>query len=254
MWRVSAVAALAVGLGACSSISYGPEATRFDRKKAPEIKRIAVVTPGMGESPGVVAPPVAGPAMIMFGALGALAGSLADSAVQAQREGRVHAAMAPHRKPERAAFTEQLVAAVKEQGFEVDLVAMTRVETTYALSYPPEQMPAPDAWLDCYVPGWGYRTMSFGTEGGSDAYGPAILSTCRLVRHTDRSTLMEGKFVYGNDLTSGGRDREIIADIPRDPGFAFETSDKLVEEPERAVRGLNTAISKLAQTIGSTLK
>lgn len=225
-------------LAACA-----PPPIPYDRAATPPVHSIAVVQPGFPDDPAVI---VAASPGASFG----LVGALIDAALTAEREKRFAAAIKPIGLAPRDEFTQALLAAVSAQGYEARLMPLKRRQGGYVDELKPDAGPPVDAWLDCYVGGWGY--LAAGT-GDSTPYRPILSLGCQLVRTSDHRKLMRD-IVWYNPLSSSMASRQQAVTLAPDSRYAFTTSDALDADPARAVAGIRDSFTRSAGAIGELLK
>lgn len=215
----------------------------YDRAATPQVHSIAVVQPGFPDDPSVI---VAASPGASFG----LVGALIDAAVTAEREKRFTAAIKPIGLAPRDEFTRDLLAAVAAQGYDTRLMPLKRPQTGFVAELKPDSGPPVDAWLDCYVGGWGY--LAAGT-GDSTPYRPIMSLGCQLVRTSDHRKLMRD-IVWYNPLSINVATRQQAVTLAPDPRYAFTTSDALDAAPAQAVEGIRDSFTRTTQAVGGLLK
>lgn len=232
MMRVIAAAAICFALAACAT-PYTP--TPFDRDAA-TVESIAVIGDTLPEKATVTQVASAGSS---FGLIGALI----DAGVDANREGRFKEMLAEHGFDPKPDFEASLTAALADKGYAVEILpAAKRARPEFLAGYGGFETEA-DAFLDIATEVYGYLSA-----GAGQPWRPTFICEVRLVSAADGSTLMQNAIVY-NPLTA----REGVVTITPDPSYNFRNVKEIEENPEKAVAGMRDAMTKVAQTIASTL-
>ena len=237
--RLRGVLALVAGvwLAGCSTVPSVP----FDRAASPDVKVIALLTPGMRGPADVELQNTVG---MSFG----LTGLLIDAALKANREGKVNDILVSRRFAMPAHFQQQLADALREQGYVVVPVDAASNRTAFMQAYPTGAGAGPgavQAYLDVLA-NHGY--VSAGT--GSDApWRPRLWARVRLVSARDGSLLMQDSIAYN----PAGRAPGAVAISP-EPADRFVDMDALTAAPDKVVEGLQTASVRSAKAIAGLLK
>ncbi len=232
MVRLFAAIGLGLALTACAT-PYTP--TPFDRDTA-SVESIAVIADTLPEKPTVTQVASAGSS---FGLLGALI----DAGVDANREGRFKEMLTENGFDPQPMFDAALTESLAEKGYAVEFAAApARARQVLLEKYDGFETSA-DAYLDIATEGYGYLSA-----GAGKPWRPTFVCEVRLVSAADGSTLMQNAIVY-NPLNA----REGVINITPDPSFNFRNVKEIEENPEKAIAGMKDAMSKVAQTIASTL-
>lgn len=222
-------------MGACT-----PAPIAYDRGATPKIERIGVVSPGASEHASVRLASTIGQS---FGVVG----PLIDAGLRMAREDRLNTALATRQFHAREMFTTRLNNAVAAQGYRVIPVAAPRRGKEFLNDYAGLPVSEPvDAILDCFADEWGY--VAAGVRS-TLPFRPTVTVQCRLVRLTDKSTLMRDSVVYNKLDQIGGS-----VTLAPDPSFGFPDSDMMVADPDRAIAGLDTAFIAVTGAVGGLLK
>lgn len=212
----------------------------YDKQTAGEIKTIGVVTPHIPSQPAVILATSVGQS---FG----LIGGLVDAAMQESRQTKFKAAIEPHNfSPQDACLTE-VTARLEELGYSVVMVPVERPSQDFLKTYPPENEPKVDAYLDLVL-SYGYVAAGI----GSTPYRPVVYVTARLVRASDASVLMQDAVSYNRVGPYAANSKALT--IPPDPAYSFANFDRLVGDPATAVQGMEISITQSVKPIGQLLK
>jgi hypothetical protein len=227
-WGLAAF--VAVVLSACQTLPQVP----YDRTTAGNLKTINVVTPVAPERAGVILATSVGQS---FGLIGALI----DAGMQSSRESDFEAITKARNFSGRDALLRYTDAALKANGYGVNSVAVARPSREFLKAYPAAEG---DAYLDVLM-NYGYLATGIATP-----YRPFVYVECRLVRASDKQTLMQRTVVY-NPL---GAVPEQAVTVAPDPAYVFDDFDALKNDPEKAVRGVDLALEQVANAIGTLLR
>ena len=113
----------------------------FDHQKAAEVKTIGVVTPYIPNGPAVVLASSVGQS---FG----LIGGLIDLSMQEARETKFKSAIEPHNFSAHDICLAEAKARLEELGYSVVMVPVERPSLGFLKTYPKDQEPKVDAYLD----------------------------------------------------------------------------------------------------------
>jgi hypothetical protein len=122
-----------------------------------------------------------------------------------------------------------------------------RSQHDFLEKYPADSPPKVDAYLDTVV-SYGYIAAGI----GSTPYHPIVYITARLVRATDSTVLMQDAISY-NPVGPYAHNSQSVT-IPPDPNYQFSNFDALAADPDKAVQGMQTALTQSAKTFGELLK
>lgn len=231
-WRGSALVLTSLLLAACQTLPQVP----YDRATAGNIKTINVITPATPDRPRVVLASSVGQS---FGLIGALI----DAGMQDSRESKFQAVVAQRNFKGQDAMVHQLDAALVADGYTPADIAVARSGLEFAKDVKPAAGGA-DAYIDV-VMNYGYYAAGLSTP-----YRPYVFVQCKLVRTSDNALLMQ-KSIYYNPLNSAPDQTVTIAP---DPTYEFNDFDALMADPDRAVKGLDVAVTQVAATMGTLLK
>ena len=213
----------------------------YDRGANP-VKTLAVLSPGW---------PTAGPTALLasspaqsFGLVGALVGA----AIQANLDSKFRDSIAPQNFDGQAIFRTKMIAALKARGYEV-VEASARTDRTDFLADSYGNLAAdakPDAYLDCIVARFGYVAA-----GVSDAapYRPFLGLRCRMTQAGGSTVLMRDTIIYNPLVNAAG-----FVGLSPDPAYVFTNSELLFADPAKAVMGMQDAIDRVTDALGTLLK
>jgi hypothetical protein len=232
-WRVAAAMAVAMTLAACAGTEIP-----FDRSSA-GVRTIGVLTPDITEKPSVILASDIGQS---FG----LVGALVDVGMQLKRDDKLYAILIAHQFTARATLGNDLVAALRAQGYSASLVPLTREKSGFLKTYPTQ--PGIDAYLDvsAFPDGFGYMAAS---TGSTQPYRPFVWLNVKLVRAGDNAVLMQDTIVYSIINASSK-----WITISPDPAYQFADFDTLTVNADQAVGGENTALQQTANQIGMLVR
>jgi hypothetical protein len=231
-WRASALVLISCFLAACQTLPQVP----YDRAAAGNVKTIAVITPGTPDRPHVVLASTVGQS---FGLIGALI----DAGMQDSRESKFQAVVAQRNFKGQDAMIKQLDAALVADGYTPVDTTVTRAGQGFAKDY--QQAPgSTDAYIDV-VMNYGYYAAGLSTP-----YRPFVFVDVKLVRTSDKALLMQ-KSIFYNPLNNAPSQTVTLAP---DPAYEFADFDALMADPDRAVKGLDNAVTQVAATMGTLLK
>lgn len=230
-----AVLGLVLLLGACA-VPVIP----YDRGATP-VKTLAVLTPGWPTS-GPTALLATSPAQ-SFGLVGALVGA----AIQANLDSKFRDSIAGQNFDGQELFRTRMLAALKARGYEVVEASARADRTDFTDGYGNLAADAhPDAYLDCIVARFGY--VAAGVSNAAP-YRPFLGLRCRMTQAGGTTVLMRDTIVYNPLVNSAG-----FVGISPDPAYVFVTSDLLFADPVLAVKGMQDAIDKVTDALGTLLK
>ncbi len=223
-------------LGACA-VPVIP----YDRGATP-VKTLAVLTPGW---------PTAGPTAYLatspaqsFGLVGALVGA----AIQANLDSKFRDSIGGQNFDGQEVFRSRMLAALKARGYEV-VEASARTDRTDFVADGYGNLAAdakPDAYLDCIVGRFGYVAAGVTDKA---PYRPFLGLRCRMTQAGGTTVLMRDAIIYNPQVTAAG-----FVGISPDPAYVFVNSDLLFADPEKAVKGMQDAIDKVTDALGTLLK
>lgn len=211
----------------------------FDHSANTGLKTIAVLTPSYPSGPGVVLASSVGQS---FGLIGALV----DSGMQANRESKFSGLLAARSFSVQDSFMQDIGQALQAQGYTVVMQPVTREKADFLEQYPPAATAKADVYLDMVVTGYGYIAAGI---AASTPYRPAFSVRCKLIRAKDSAVLMEDTIAY-NPV---GPAKNTVTIAP-DAEYLFKDFDTLMADPGKAVKGLQVAMQKSSESIGSLLR
>lgn len=228
--RVYLAAFVAVILSACQTLPQVP----YDRATA-TVKTINLVTPATPDRARVVLATTVGQS---FGLIGALI----DAGMQQAREDKFAAIASSRNFSARDSLLQYLDAGLKADGYQVNMVGVGRQKLEFLKDYPAQ--PTGDAHFDVLM-NYGYVATGISTP-----YRPFVYIECRLVRASDKQTLMQRTVVYNPIF---GVPEQAVTVAP-DPTYVFDDFEALQADPEKAVKGVDRAIEEAAKAIGTLLQ
>lgn len=251
-----AVLALVLAVAACAQ---QPKSIPFVKPAGSQIQTIGLLVPDMpreasaalATSPGKnAANAVAGAGLIGL-AVGLVIASV-DAGIEANRGDSLQELLDAQSFDAPDTFTTTLQASLEEKGYQVVSIPRSGQRQRGTEKFQPTyQAPAGqevDAFLDVVVQGYGYAAAS---TSSSAPFRPVVLTETRLISATTKSVLMRDDVVY-NPMGNGGlQNRVTIAPAPQ---YSFVDFDTLESAPEKATEGLNEALIKTAETIGTLLR
>ena len=172
-----------------------------------------------------------------------LIGALIDAGMQDSRESKFQAVVAQRNFRGQDAMVRQLDAALAADGYTPIDTAVGRAGLDFAKGYKLAAGSA-DAYIDV-VMNYGYYA-----SGLSTPYRPYVFVDCKVVRTSDNALLMQ-KSIFYNPLNKAPDQTVTIAP---DPTYEFADFDALMADPDRAVKGLDTAVTQVAAAMGTLLK
>lgn len=213
----------------------------YDRGATP-VKTLAVLSPGWPTS-GPTALLASSPAQ-SFGLVGALVGA----AIQANLDSKFRDSIAGQNFDAEAMFRTKMIAALKARGYDV-VEATARTDRTEFVEGGYGNLAAdtkPDAYLDCLVARIGYAAA-----GVTDAapFRPFLGLRCRMTQTGGSTVLMRDTIIY-NPLTQAAG----FVGLSPDPAYVFTNSELLFADPVKAVKGMQDAIDKVTDALGTLLK
>lgn len=233
--RILLTAMMAVLVGACAL-----KPIPYDRSSAGDIKTIGIVTPAMPTRPAVI---LAGNVGQNFG----LIGGLIEAAMIENRESTFLKAIEPTKFSATDVCLQELTTQLKDHGYDSVPVKADRSKHSFLEKYPVDQEPKVDAYLDVVI-NYGYIAAGIGAA----PYRPMVYLTARLVRASDATVLMQDAVSY-NPVGPYGQNSESIT-LPPDPTYQFTNFDALAADPNKATKGMETALGLSSRTFGQLLK
>jgi len=231
-WRGSALVLTSLFIAGCQTLPQVP----YDRGTAGNIKTISVITPATPDRPRVVLASTVGQS---FGLIGALI----DAGMQDSRESNFQAVVTQRNFKGQEVMVARLDAALQGDGYTPVHASVSRAGSSFVKDYKLEAGSA-DAYIDV-VMNYGYLAAGLSTP-----YRPFVHVDCKLVRASDNAVLMQ-KSIFYNPLNSAPSQTVTIAP---DPNYEFKDFDALMGDPDRAVKGLDEAVSQVASAMGTLLK
>ncbi|MEM8988085.1 MAG: hypothetical protein AAGC95_15315 [Pseudomonadota bacterium] len=173
-----------------------------------------------------------------------LIGALVDAGIQSNRQGRVKELFETHRYNPEASFTDKITSAVEERGFTLSVLNTERQKRDFLETYPASPAPV-DAYLDIVALNYGFASAGVGVT-----WRPYITTKVKLVSAQDQSVLMDNQIIY-NPI---GATAKGIITISADPQYGFRDVNAMEADPERAMKGLDDAFEKVAETVATLLQ
>jgi hypothetical protein len=164
--------------------------------------------------------------------------------MQSSRESDFEDAMKAQNYIGNEAFMRHLDGALTAGGYTPAHYTVKREKAGFLKAYPKGGDAAADAHLDI-VMYYGYIA-----SGMSTPYRPFVSVNAKLVRASDNALLMQ-KSIFYNPLNAAPENTVTIAP---DPAYEFADFDALKGDPEKAAKGLDTAIAQVAGAMGTLLK
>lgn len=227
------IAVLAVGLSACQTLPQVP----YDRATAGNVKTIDVVTPAAPSRPNVVLASTVGQS---FGLIGALV----DAGMQNSRENDFEVEVRSQNFVGRDMFVRYVDEALTANGYKAINDNAPRPQRQFLQAYAAPAGGVPDAYFDIVLD-YGYYAA-----GMSTPYRPYVFVDCKLVRSSDNALLMQ-KSIFYNPLNKAPDQAVTIAP---DSTYEFTDFDALKANPEKAVKGLDSAMRQVASAMGTLLR
>jgi hypothetical protein len=221
-----------LSLGACASPYV---ATPYDRA-AHNVHSITMMDDALPEK--AIAYEVAS-----VGSNFGLIGALVDAGIQASRQDAVNDALISINFDAEERLERRMAAALSTQGYNIaPLTGAARGKRDLLETYPDAS--GVDAYLDVSVSHYGYIS-----SGAGQPFRPSVGAEVRLVKASDRSTLMENIIVY-NPLTPA----EGVVTLAPNPQYAFSNRAELLENPQRLAAGIEDALNQVADTAAHLLQ
>jgi hypothetical protein len=225
---------LAMLISACQTLPQVP----YDRATAGNVKTINVVTPAMDADSSVVLASTVGQS---FG----LVGALIDAGMQSSRESDFKAMATAQNFSGRDAFSKHLDAALMASGYQVAHDNINRPSGyEFLKSYTQPSTISAEARLDVVV-SYGYIA-----SGLSTPYRPFVAANCKLVRNSDNALLMQ-KSIFYNPLNDPPADTVTVSP---DPNYVFNNFEGLKNDPQKTIKGIDSALAQVAGAVGALLK
>lgn len=235
--RWVAACALFVALAACATKPAIP----YDRSSSNPVKKIGIVTPEFPEGPHAL---LASSVGMSFGLIGALI----DAGMEANRDSSLDHVLAAQNFAAYQRFVDGLTASLKAQGYEVEMISVTRPKKgEFLKTYPTGEKV--DAYLDIVAFNYGYVAAGV---AGSTPYRPFLYTQCQLVRASDNSVLMQDQVDY-NPINVGSQSKDNVT-IGPDPAYSFEKFSDLEGDPAKATKGVEVAFAQTTDAIGKLLR
>jgi|GEM_PF-680330 len=254
-FKRGAVLVLALAVAACAQ---QPKSIPFVKPAGTQIQTIGLLTPDMPKqaaavlatSPGKNAANAAASGGLIGLAIGlAIAGI--DAGMQSSREDTLEDMLDAQSFDAHARFAEALRTSLEEKGYQVVDVPRSAQRSGTRKFLQNYQAPAGqqvDAFLDIVVSGYGYGAAS---TSSSSPYRPTVYAETRLVSASDKSVLMRDDVAY--NPMGGGRQQDRVTVAPA-PQYSFVDFETLEGAPEKVAEGLDVALTKTAETIGTLLR
>jgi ABC-type glycerol-3-phosphate transport system substrate-binding protein len=238
---LAALAAAVVVLAGC----VGKPGIPFDRT-ASQVKTIGIITPRVPPRPTVALASTVGQS---FGLIGAMI----DAGMQSDRESRLTAAIEPLGESAPEKFMAVLTADLLAQGYTLKTIEYPREIQDFVDKYPTDNQPPVDAYLDL-VTVYGYAAAGISS---SSPYRPLFAVSVKMVSAKDQSVLMQEDIVYNlirRPRGLFGDPQKHTITVSPDPAFQFSNFDALIADPTIAMRGMQVAAERSAQTLSKLLR
>lgn len=229
--KILGIAAI-LSLGACASPYV---ATPYDRTTH-NVQSITMMDDALPEK--AIAYEVAS-----VGSNFGLIGALVDAGIQASRQEAVNDALVSIDFNAEERLERRMASALSTHGYNVaPLSGTARAKRDLLETYPDAS--GVDAYLDVSVTHYGYLS-----SGAGQPFRPSVGAEVRLVKVSDRSTLMENIIVY-NPLTPA----EGVVTLAPNPQYAFNNRAELLADPARLAAGIEDALNQVADTAARLLQ
>lgn len=227
----------------------------YDRATAKTIKTIGILTPKFPDHPSAVV-------ASQMAASNRLLTTIIFSSMQSSREERLQRVIAQQGFSVRDSFLASVQAALRDQGYVVTVIPVTRPAPEppdpsdprdrpgFLTAYPVDNGKV-DACLDLVTADYGYIAAD---AGRFTPWRPEYKLRARLVSAIDSSVLMENAVVYNPVMYSPLIARYQAVTIAPDPTPEFADFDALAADPATAAHGISTAGEKVAETLGKLLR
>lgn len=226
-----------IGLGACATTPR----QQFQRAAAPELNRVGILTPALGEPNGVLVHSV--------GAGFGLIGGLIETAMADARRKQLGALLVRQQIAPADVLTAAMVSGLDRRGFVGFAVAAARPKQEFLASYPPRGDEAADAWLDVAARNWGFVADNVGRP-----WSPFVDVNVRLVRAGTESVLMQDRVGLNPEgVPSGIGLGPPGVMLPASGHASFPTFAALTAESDRAAEGLRIALENVALGIAGLM-
>lgn len=253
--KKTAIVALALAVTACAK---QPQSIPFVQPAGKPIQVIGLVTPHMPDraaallatSPGKNAANAAAGAGLIGLAVGLVIAGI-DAGMQSSRESTLEEMLKAESFNAPTTFSSALRTALEAKGYQVVDIprsSQRNAGRTFQENYQAPAGQNVDAFLDILVEGYGYGAAS---SAASSPYRPTVYTEVRLVNADTKSVLMWDKVIY-NPMGDVVRDDKVI--IPPAPEFSFVDFDAVERAPQKVAEGLDVALVKTADTIGTLLR
>jgi len=229
--KILGIAAI-LSLGACASPYV---ATPYDRT-AHNVQSITMMDDALPEK--AIAYEVAS-----VGSNFGLIGALVDAGIQASRQDAVNDALVSIDFDAEERLERRMASALSTHGYNVAPLSGTARDKRDLLEAYPDASGV-DAYLDVSVTHYGYLS-----SGAGQPFRPSVGAEVRLVKVSDRSTLMENIIVY-NPLAPA----EGVVTLAPNPEYAFNNRAELLENPTRLAAGIEDALNQVADTAARLLQ
>ncbi|WP_242913789.1 hypothetical protein [Brevundimonas pishanensis] len=223
--QLAAIAAL-ITLSACATPYV---ATPYERTQH-NIRQVSLIDDSLPED--AIAFEVAS-----VGSNFGLIGALVDAGIQASRRNAVNEALDSVSFDAETMLEQRLSSSLANLGYSVaPLTENTRTKYDFLKEYPDSA--TADALLDVAVQHYGYLS-----SGAGQPFRPSVAAKVRLVKASDKSTIMEN-IIYYNVLHAP--DGTIT--LPPNPEYEFQNRDALLEDPQRLADGISDALNQVVAT------
>jgi hypothetical protein len=176
-----------------------------------------------------------------------------DAGMQSDRESRLTAAIEPLGESAPEKFMAVLTADLLAQGYTLKTIEYPREIQDFVDKYPTDNQPPVDAYLDL-VTVYGYAAAGISS---SSPYRPLFAVSVKMVSAKDQSVLMQEDIVYNlirRPRGLFGDPQKHTITVSPDPAFQFSNFDALIADPTIAMRGMQVAAERSAQTLSKLLR
>lgn len=166
-----------------------------------------------------------------------LIGTLVDAGIQVSRRNAVNEALDSVGFDAEAHLEQRLASQLSSLGYNVaPMTDNTRTKYDFMESYPDAN--GADALLDVSIQHFGYLS-----SGAFQSFRPSVSAKVRLVKASDKSTVMENIISYNAIYPQEG-----TITLPPNPEYEFENREALLENPQRMADGITDALDQVVST------
>lgn len=232
--RLALLAAIALGLGACSGVQHRP----LDPADRAGIRTIGLLTPAVAQDVDVRMAVHPGRSLGVVGSLWA-SEDMRDKSADFTRAARSQGFDCSR------SFMEQLAAELRQAGYRVQHVAAQRdpQRRAFLSGYPRD-----DQWIDAYLDLYSDH-IGYTAAGGTTPYRPAMRLNVRLVRARDSAVLYQDAIAYN---AFGDGDGAVT--LQPSPGYEFPGFRALMADPRKALEGLQVAMRETGAALVRLLR